>query len=564
VISGEHFAAVVIGSGFGGSVMAYRLADAGLKVCVLERGKPYPPGSFARTPADMSTNFWNPSEGGQGLFSVWSFPGIESVVSAGLGGGSLIYANVLIRKDEKWFVKEDPAAGGFEYWPVTRQDLDPHYDRVEAKLLPQTYPVNQSPYDSTPKTIAFRAAAAKAGLQWFLPNLAVTFANPGRPAVPGEPIVDGNGRPLANLHGRTRYTCRLVGECDVGCNYGSKNSLDYNYLTDAKNQGAEIRTRSEVRSFAPKDGGGYWVRYVEHHPENENVKTETSTLPEVELTTDRLIVSAGVFGSTFLLLKNRGSFPHLSPTLGTHFSGNGDLLGFAHRSRGDRNLDPMQGPVITSTVRVPDELDGGVGRGFYVQEGGFPQFVGWMLEAANTPHQFLRVAQFLVNQAEAAIEDSPQSVLNGELEALLKAPDSARVMLMLGMGRDVPNGIMSLRDRWLQLDWTLTASRTYYDRVQATMAAIAAELGADFTINPLWYLRKVITVHGLGGCPMGRDENEGVVDSNGAVFNYPGLYVADGSVMPGPVGPNPSLTIAALADRFADGIVDSAAQISRP
>jgi cholesterol oxidase len=90
------------------------------------------------------------------------------------------------------------------------------------------------------------------------------------------------------------------------------------------------------------------------------------------------------------------------------------------------------------------------------------------------------------------------------------------------------------------------------------MARLAHELDAEFEINPLWYLRKVITVHGLGGCPMGRDPDQGVVDSLGQVFNYPGLFIADGSVMPGPVGPNPSLTIAALSDRFADALVDQA------
>jgi cholesterol oxidase len=87
------------------------------------------------------------------------------------------------------------------------------------------------------------------------------------------------------------------------------------------------------------------------------------------------------------------------------------------------------------------------------------------------------------------------------------------------------------------------------------MARLAHELGANFEINPLWYLRKVITVHGLGGSPMGRNDREGVVDTHGQVFNYPGLFVADGSVMPGPVGPNPSLTIAALSDRFADAVI---------
>jgi cholesterol oxidase len=140
------FDAVVVGSGFGGAVMAYRLAEAGLRVCVLERGRAYPPGSFPRTPLGMRDNRWVPDEGRFGLFDYWKFREFDALVASGLGGGSLIYANVLMRKDEHWFVKEDITSGGYEYWPVTRAELDPHYDRVEAMLRPQPYPLDHAPY----------------------------------------------------------------------------------------------------------------------------------------------------------------------------------------------------------------------------------------------------------------------------------------------------------------------------------------------------------------------------------------------------------------------------------
>src|SRR5678816_2183187 len=102
-MSSETFDAVIIGSGFGGSVMAYRLAEAGLRVCPLERGKAYPPNSFPRTPYDLGKNFWDPSSGFYGLFDIWSFKKSGALVSSGLGGGSLIYGNIHIRKDPKWF-----------------------------------------------------------------------------------------------------------------------------------------------------------------------------------------------------------------------------------------------------------------------------------------------------------------------------------------------------------------------------------------------------------------------------------------------------------------------------
>src|SRR5438477_4733284 len=153
-LSEEHFDAVIIGSGFGGSVMAYRLREAGLNVCLLERGKAYPPNSFPRSPYDMGRNFWDPSEGLYGMYNVWSFKGSGALVSSGLGGGSLIYANILIRKDEKWFVKDNLKNGGYENWPVTRQKLDPHYDRVETMMNVQRYPIEHEPYKITPKTMA--------------------------------------------------------------------------------------------------------------------------------------------------------------------------------------------------------------------------------------------------------------------------------------------------------------------------------------------------------------------------------------------------------------------------
>jgi len=133
---------LVIGSGFGGSVVAERLAEDGRhSVCLLERGKAYPPGSFPRTPSALGLNFWDPSEGKQGMFDVWSFKGIGAIVSSGLGGGSLIYANVMLRKDESWFYQHDPYhRGQLERWCFGRDDLDPHYDVVKSFLEVQTLP----------------------------------------------------------------------------------------------------------------------------------------------------------------------------------------------------------------------------------------------------------------------------------------------------------------------------------------------------------------------------------------------------------------------------------------
>lgn len=572
-MAADHFDAVVVGSGFGGSVSAYRLAEAGRRVLLLERGKPYPPGSFPRSPLGLKRNFWDPSEGLHGMFDVWTFEGLEALIASGLGGGSLIYANVLIRKDPKWFVREEPGPG-YEHWPVTYQDLEPHYERAEAMLGATRYPFDRPPYDGTSKTIAYKAAAEELGHDWFLPDLAVTFASePGAEPIPGEPIREQ--RP--NIHGRPRQTCRLVGECDIGCNFGAKNSLDYTYLTAAWHAGADIRTRCEVRALEPRDQGGYTIQFVEHDEERDGQPTDTKALARTTVTADRLVLSAGALGSTYLLLRNRAAFPSLSPALGTHFSGNGDLLTFAVRcTEADeggrpkpRVIDPGHGPVITSAIRVPDELDGGDGRGFYLEDAGFPEFGNWLLQAAESPGIIGRVGPaVLVRLVRRLLRRDPDSSLGAELSSVFgDCALSAGVLPLLGMGRDVPDGRMTLRDGdRLQVDWRKRGrSAEYFDRVREVSEAVSDRLGATFMDNVLWHLNRVITVHPLGGCPMGRNDEEGVVDSNGEVFGYPGLHVADGSVMPGPVGPNPSLTIAALADRSADAILEGrTADLIRP
>jgi cholesterol oxidase len=551
----DHYDAIIVGSGFGGSVTAYRLAEAGRRVLVLERGRPYPPGSFTRSPYRARESFWDPPHGLTGMYHYWSFRGIDALVSAGLGGGSLIYANVFIRKDEKWFVHEDVNNGGYEYWPVNRADLDPHYDRVEKMIGLQRFPVEHEPYASTPKTVAFKEAVSALGLEHFHPKLAVTFANEGRPPVPGEAIVEE----IPNLHGRTRTTCQMSGECDVGCNFGAKNTLDYNYLTHAAHHGAEIRTLCDVRRFEPREGGGYTVHYAalgEGAPEAP---------PTVTLTCDHLVLSAGTLGSTNLLLRNRSAFPGLSAKLGTRFCGNGDLLTLILNTsrvsdgvRESRIVDPGYGPVITTTARIPDALDGGDGRGFYLQDAGYPQHLAWVLHVLSAPKQIWRWRKAGFFLVKNWLQGTPETDVTQQIaELMLPAELSSGGLPLLTMGRDIPDGRMHLRNGRLDIDWTREASAPYFEKVRTLSRDMARVLGGRFADNPLWYLRRVITVHPLGGAPMGRHPGEGVVDSYGNVFGHPGLHIADGSVMPGPTGPNPSFTIAALADRFADRMLES-------
>jgi cholesterol oxidase len=453
----------------------------------------------------------------------------------------------------------------------------------------QKYPLNHPPYDQTYKTLALQEAERKLHLddqsthKWMPLNLAVSFRSnpvhnpdeddPANPPLVGGPIHEDAANYHTVMLGREmpRSTCRLCGECDMGCNYGSKNTLDYTYLTAAIHQKpypAKIETLCEVKAIAPRSGGGYTVEFVRHDLSREDRPFDTGTLLRERLTCDRLILSAGTFGTPFLLLRNRAAFPHLSQKLGSRFCVNGDLLSFVIRSMQQqkngqnvpRRLDPSFGPVITSAIRLGDTLDGQgeQGRGFYVEDGGNPSLMSWFAELSGFPGYLRRSLKFLKIIAKYRIGLNNDANLSAEIADLIGPSRSSMSSLpILTMGRDMPNGRLFLRGGLLECDWTIQKSQAYFDRVRRVGRALAGALHAEYLDNPsyTWNFHQVLTAHPLGGCPMALHKADGVVDACGEVFEYPGLYIADGSVMPGPVGPNPALTIAAFSDRVADYLI---------
>lgn len=512
----DVFDVVVIGSGFGGAAVAHRLASRDRSVLVLERGQPYPPGSFPRTPRQLRRAFWDPANDLHGLFDLWSFKKLDVVCASGLGGGSLIYANVMIRKDE------------WDGWPLAPGALDEHYTRVWHMQQPRRYP-----FDS-PKTTALKAAADRLELEFERPPLAVRF--------------DGGDGPSASVHGRRthRRACLRCGECVLGCNHGAKNTLDYTFLTAAQRAGAQLRTSCEAVTIQPHDGG-YRVGYRQHlvqdrerHPaalrDPNPARSRTVTARKA------LVLAAGAIGSTRLLLTNRASLPGLSPALGTRVSANGDAIGWVRDA--DRYLDPSDGPTITGSVRVR-----GDGASYRVQDAGAPPLGDWLweaLEAYKLPWRLRRrIAKRLFGRRDPR--------LGADLAAAI-GDRSARLLPLLGMGLDVPDGRFVLDGDRLALDWSSKPSKRHYKEVERGFADIARALGGRPLRSPAAYLSRTVTVHPLGGCPMAEDPRRGVVATNGAVHGHRGLYVADGAVMPAAVGPNPSFTIAAFADRVAEGI----------
>lgn len=562
-----HYDAVVIGSGFGGAVAAYHLIrDTQLKVLMLERGVPYPPGSFARTPREMRRNFWDPSAGLHGLYELWSFAKVRALVASGLGGGSLIYANVLLRKPEETFAAD--ASNGGAPWPVTHADLAAEYRDAERVLAPNPLPgeyfADADPAHAIPKTAHFFRAARAAGLTPELAPLAVTFrADGGRgttrgPAQPGVPFGEDN------LHGLPRHTCTLVGECDLGCNQGAKNSLDYTYLDSFIRTGgdrARIFTCCEATGIEPVSGG-YRVHYVEHAAARATVLRRRQFQPGGEtlldpagdqapgtwsrtVTAKVVIVAAGTFGSTRLLLSSRPALPGLGPQLGRRFSTNGDLITFARNCRDPTDgrwldLDPSLGPVITAYAEQHAN-----GHRLWMQDAGGPVVSEWGWQAAELPRDLW--------SARAAVPALLRGRRGGRISHIVargfgSAAASSAMLPMLTMGQDVSGGRFRLEGDGMSLSFDPGGDSASYFRAAERLAGrFARHLGGR--LGPPLFARwaRGLTAHPLGGCPMGSDARAGVVDSTGEAFGHRGLFVADGSVMPGPVGPNPSLTIAAMA-----------------
>jgi cholesterol oxidase len=520
--------AIVIGTGFGGSVSACRLAQAGFEVTVLERGRDYrqsrlragAPGAydFPRENSSPDGWYWCPDLGQHGLLDIMGISEMEHVQSAGLGGGSLIYANVHLRMP----------ADGFEFgWPegYTRAALDPYYDLVAYMLDVAPIPEDRRP----PKTVAFTDAAKRLGRsQYFIyPQLAVNFGTPQAEAT--------------NRFGQVQEGCRYCGECIVGCRYRAKNTLDLNYLAEAERRGARIHTLCHVRRIQELAGGGYRVTYRDI-TRGEDLGVEAR----------HVFVCAGAVNSTELLLRCRDeyrSLTRLGRGLGTRYSGNGDALYFGFDTR-DR-LEPSNGPTIT-TALLFDRTENGVRSWFLVEEGGYPPVF----------NQYARGIKLLDQAGEAG------GLLHGGLREMLAAKvaaagtlagaDDANVAVYLCMGRDRAMGRLRLLPGTfkLALEWDLAPNVALYNAQERLTTDFTREFGGKPALNPVYrFLRVPGTVHSLGGCPMGASPDDSVTDVWGQVHDYPGLYVLDGGILPESTGVNPTATIAAVVERNIEAFI---------
>jgi cholesterol oxidase len=514
-----RYDAVVVGSGFGGGIAACRLAEAGKRVCVLERGRRWGRDDFADHPSQAPELIWHERANPQGLFDVRLMRDVSVITAAGVGGGSLVYANVQLRAPSDVFAHGWPNA-------IDRAELERWYDLTEKALEPKLTPATPP----LPKVGAFAAAGARAGKNAELLPIAVHFGAARKHPFSG---VEQEG-------------CQNLGRCDLGCPVHAKNTVDITYVARAEQRGAEVRTLTLATRIEPPERPGEPWRV-------ECKSLATGDREVVEAPT--LVLAAGTLGSPRLLLQSRGRLPKLSQALGTRFSGNGDALGLAFdpSAPGAGHARNDFGPVMTS------RLDYTADRHLMVADGGLPANFDVLLEVARGVNVIRGWRRWLLRLRDTLVHAgmSDQSLHPRHVRLRQHKPDTdALVFLMIG--RDAADGRMRLTPLFHRFDirWSKAASAQLFADLGRTATEIATAAGATpFYALEGGPLSKFTTVHPLGGCPMADRPEDGVVDDSGRVFGYDGLYVLDGSIVPTALGVNPSKTIAALAERGAAQLV---------
>ncbi|MBW3652444.1 MAG: GMC family oxidoreductase N-terminal domain-containing protein [Actinobacteria bacterium] len=511
--------AIVVGSGFGGGIAACRLAEQGLSVCLLERGRRFGPGDYPDRLAQFPHALWHPRHNPGGMFDVRIMRDVAVVTGAGVGGGSLVYANVQLRAPDAIF--DEPA------WPkaIDGAELDRFYARTEEALEPRVTP----PQPPLPKVAAFDRMAHNAGRTALRLPIAVHFGADRR-------------HPFSGVF---QQGCDNLGRCDVGCPRASKNTIDITYIARAETFGAAVFPLHEVRRIDPpgRRGEDWRVGF-------RDLQYKTAG----EVRAPLLVLAAGTLGTTRLLLRNRRRLRALSPALGSRYSGNGDALALAldPTATGVAGARAEFGPVMTSRI------DYMVERGHMVADGGLPASFGEVLEVLRGVRLLTGLGRLRVAAKNVATKAgfSDHALAPADMHVRRRAPigDS---LVFLCIGRDAADGRMRLtRLGRFDIRFDIARSEPLFDSMRATVRELCEAAGATaFFALDAGPLGKYVTVHPLGGCPMSDDPRTGVVDDAGKVHGYAGLYILDGSIVPTAIGVNPSKTIAALAERGAERLL---------
>jgi cholesterol oxidase len=510
--------AIIIGSGFGGSVSALRLAEKGYRVAILEMGRRITPDDIEAADSSLRRLLWAPGLGMNGFFSQRIYQHTAIVGGVGVGGGSLVYAAVLLEPGAGFF--RDPAWCHLQTdWHAT---LQPHYETAKQMLgrVRNPYLGDMDHY------LRQTAASMGAGESYGPVPLGIYFGDNGKTVA--DPFFDGLGP--------ARTGCQLCGRCLTGCPHNAKNSLDKNYLYLAEQMGATVMAERKVTAIRPIPGG-YEVEVA--NPLNR----AASYRP---LRASRVVVAAGVLGTLTLLFRCRdelGTLPGISPQLGQTVRTNSEAI--VAILDPERSRDFSEGPAISSDFHV--------GTQTHVTQNRFPAgygFMRWYMvpmiddtvpwrRALRTLAAMLREPRRMLDNWRGAGWHRRVSVLS-----IMQQQDNA-LAFSYGRGRFSP-----LRPR-LRSSATADGRAPSYIPEANTAARHFARHAGGSPFNSIQesLANLSVTAHIMGGCRMGRSASEGVIDTNHEVFGYPGLYIVDGSAISANVGVNPALTITAMAER---------------
>lgn len=505
---------VIIGSGFGGSVSGLRLVEKGYRVLLLEKGREITPDDLPKSTWDLRRWMWMPQLGWRGFFRMTFLPHLTALTGVGVGGGSTTYAASHPRPKRKFFV-DGSWAGLHDNWQA---ELEPHYQTAE-RMLGVVRNRILGPADK-----ALRALAAENDQQDACEptDVAIHFGTPGK--VDPDPFFDGEGP--------ERTGCIGCGGCMLGCPYGSKNSLDRNYLWLARKRGLELRSSCEVEAVRPCSEGGYQVEVKVGEGWSRTSQTWTAA---------NVIVAGGVLGTVDLLLRMKADpngLPKLSDKVGAGVRTNAEA--FIAVVAPDEKVDRSKGVAIGSIWHVAEDASIEPVRYAAGQPGFFRALVAPHAPGNSALHRFARLIAIAVR--------NPLVVA----KAALVGDWGKRTTILLYM--QTGQGTLSLRRAW---HGGLTTAREQGPAPRAAIpeaTALAHRYGDKFGGMPFSLVSETAldiptTGHILGGACMGASANDGVIDRDHRVFNYDGLYVIDGSTVSANPGVNPSLTITALAER---------------
>ncbi|MEU6770952.1 GMC family oxidoreductase [Streptomyces sp. NPDC046759] len=532
---GYDYDVIVVGSGFGGSVSALRLTEKGYKVGVLEAGRRFTRDTLPKNSWDLKNYLWAPGLGMYGIQRIHLLGNVMVLAGAGVGGGSLNYANTLYVPPKAFF--DDPQWREITDW---QEELKPYYDQAQRMLGVRLNPT------MTPSDVHLKAAARRMGVgdTFHLAPVGVFFgdgkdADGTAKADPGRQVDD----PYFGGAGPARTACTECGECMTGCRHGAKNTLNENYLYLAEKAGAVVHPLTTVVSVTDDSRGGYAVATL---PTDRKKKGEGRLF-----TARRVVLAAGTYGTQTLLhrMKAGGRLPYLSARLGHLTRTNSEALVGAQtdnrryrKATGEPRADFTRGVAITSSIH-PDENTHiepvRYGRGSNSMGGlsilqvpyaeGSSRALAWLANAARHP---ILVLRSLSNRrwSERTIIGLVMQSLDNSLTTYLKPGGVGKGLLTARQGHGAPNP--------KQIRAATEAA-----------SALAAEINGFAGSNVGELMGTPLTAHFLGGCPIGDSAETGVIDPYHRLYGHSGISVVDGAAVSANLGVNPSLTITAQAER---------------